>query len=217
MQQYSVCNPISSIPHYSACLPRYSSHLSHLPPITDDDVGQQNLGSQEPHIKRPMNPFMVWSSEKRKEIAKENPKMHNSDISKQLGAEWKNLPQETKQVFIDKSNQLREEHKKQYPGYRYRPRKKTQSVQFRSFRPESLPPSNYINGYQYLCCNLNNNYPPSVLASSMAPHYSSIQQPFDYWMPQTYLFNENVHNFTPTHTAIRFSNGEYHNFCQQQQ
>jgi len=84
-------------------------------------------------IKRPMNAFMVFSHYERKKIIEVQPDIHNAEISKRLGKKWKELIDTDKQPYIQEAERLRLLHLREYPGYKYQPKKKVKVIPPKSF------------------------------------------------------------------------------------
>lgn len=80
------------------------------------------------HVKRPMNAFMVWSQIQRRDMATENPSLHNAEISKRLGKLWNLLGEEDKKPFHDMAEKLKIQHMIDHPDYKYRPRKRDRNA-----------------------------------------------------------------------------------------
>ncbi len=71
-----------------------------------------------------MNAFMVWSQLERRKIIKVTPDKHNAEISKELGRRWKLLCDVERQPYVEEAERLRILHQKEYPDYKYRPKKR---------------------------------------------------------------------------------------------
>lgn len=52
--------------------------------------GDRSL-KNKPHVKRPMNAFMVWAQAARRKLADQYPHLHNAELSKTLGKLWRSV------------------------------------------------------------------------------------------------------------------------------
>ncbi|XP_003246175.1 uncharacterized protein LOC100571300 [Acyrthosiphon pisum] len=118
-------NRIIDSPDNEMDLPMFGSQLVDENSTTPYSDATQTKKNNPNHIKRPMNAFMVWSQLERRKICNDQPDMHNAEISKMLGVRWKKLTDEQRKPFIEEAEKLRLMHLKEYPNYKYRPRKRT--------------------------------------------------------------------------------------------
>nr|CAH0100589.1 unnamed protein product [Daphnia galeata] len=59
-------------------------------------MGLSNPEKRDTHVKRPMNAFMVWAQEARRQLADQYPQLHNAELSKTLGRLWSTAQQQPK-------------------------------------------------------------------------------------------------------------------------
>ncbi|CAF2401831.1 unnamed protein product [Rotaria sp. Silwood2] len=93
-------------------------------PYSDATRTQPKKRVRPGHVKRPMNAFMVFSQIERRKMVQLAPHLPNADISKCCGAKWKRMSLRERQPYMEESERLKHLHARQYPTYKYQPRKR---------------------------------------------------------------------------------------------
>ncbi|KAF8635756.1 hypothetical protein AX15_000366 [Amanita polypyramis BW_CC] len=107
-------------------LPQSDSMLFPCP----DDLSQcrrPGHGRRKPedHIPRPPNAFILFrSSFIRGQHVSPEVETDHSTLSKIIGLTWQNLPEKERQVWHEKARVAKEEHRRRFPGYTFRPNMK---------------------------------------------------------------------------------------------
>jgi len=105
-------------------LPKHSNH-AHQP------AGPRRTAKKpqdSPRVPRPLNSFMMYRKEKQHEVLARYPNVDNRDISR-IVAEWWNAESDAvKKEFRTRAEKAKKEHMEKYPGYKYRPRKRSNSA-----------------------------------------------------------------------------------------
>ncbi|RGP73546.1 hmg box [Fusarium sporotrichioides] len=85
-----------------------------------------------PKIPRPRNAFILYRQHHQAQVVARNPNLSNPDISKIIGEQWKDEPQEVKDNWKGLADEEKQRHQRQYPDYRYQPRRGNKAQGLRS-------------------------------------------------------------------------------------
>lgn len=141
-----------------------------------------------PHKSKMITGYIIYASEIRKEVIKKYPDRDFGDISKLVGIEWKNLPQETK-VAYEKRAQEQNAKSKAIAAEALELKKLADAAEERAAKEQALAhqvdpqcmPANHngtnMNGYSHpIVLNHNHHDSMSMQDSSQSPMFSLAQQ-----------------------------------------
>ncbi|TMS08288.1 transcription factor 7-like 1-A isoform X1 [Larimichthys crocea] len=144
-----VPTPQSSIPH-PAIVPtgvKQEPGGSNQPGKSMVDGQQEKEDAKKPHIKKPLNAFMLYMREERPKVVAQCKVKESATINQILGQRWHSLTKEEQAKYYELARKERLLHSKLYPGWSARDnygkkkkRKRTKSETQLEVPEEDLPP-----------------------------------------------------------------------------
>ncbi|KAI9739482.1 MAG: hypothetical protein M1818_005170 [Claussenomyces sp. TS43310] len=81
------------------------------------------LCQPDPKIPRPRNAFILYRQHYQAQVVAQHPGLANPEISKIIGEQWRDQPVEVKSEWKRLAEEEKQRHQRQYPDYRYQPRR----------------------------------------------------------------------------------------------
>ncbi|RMJ06914.1 hypothetical protein CDV36_013489 [Fusarium kuroshium] len=94
-------------------------------PVSMNSEGPRDicLCTPAPKIPRPRNAFILYRQHHQAQVVARNPHLSNPDISKIIGEQWKDEAEDVKANWKSLADEEKQRHQRQYPDYRYQPRR----------------------------------------------------------------------------------------------
>lgn len=100
---------------------RYRSQVDHKNNMNNDMKNNQDANNaadkKKPHIKKPLNAFMLYMKEMRAKVVAECTLKESAAINQILGRKWHSLTREEQAKYYEKARQERQLHMQLYPGW----------------------------------------------------------------------------------------------------
>ncbi|KAJ4306699.1 slightly ste11-like protein [Collariella sp. IMI 366227] len=91
------------------------------------DAGLVCLCTPAPKVPRPRNAFILYRQHHQAQVVQHNPGLANPEISKIIGEQWRDEPEDRKNQWKLLAEEEKQRHQRQYPDYRYQPRRGTKN------------------------------------------------------------------------------------------
>ncbi|NXR07293.1 TF7L1 factor, partial [Semnornis frantzii] len=112
--------PPAGIPHpgiVSPSVKQEPAQPSSSPAASSCPVPGQREQQQKPHIKKPLNAFMLYMKEQRAQVVAECTLKESAAINQILGRRWHSLPREEQAKYYELARKERQLHSQLYPSW----------------------------------------------------------------------------------------------------
>ncbi|KAL8710307.1 MAG: hypothetical protein Q9220_005077 [cf. Caloplaca sp. 1 TL-2023] len=123
------------------------------------------LCQPDPKVPRPRNAFILYRQHHQAHVVHQNPGLANPEISKVIGDHWRQSPPEVKAHWKNLAEEEKIRHARQYPDYRYQPRRNGRNT---SVSQGSNPSGSPMDAENRRCakCGGRSINTPSIVSSA---------------------------------------------------
>ncbi|KAI9640070.1 slightly ste11-like protein [Ciborinia camelliae] len=169
-------------------------------PISDTAVTEQVcLCQPDPKIPRPRNAFILYRQHYQAQVVAQHPGLANPEISKIIGEQWRDQAPSVKEEWKRLAEEEKQRHQRQYPNYRYQPRRAGKTVGNRPLTSTSDDPIR--------CPRCNGRYisTPSTPLTPFTPAFGAAVPRSDRLLP---AFSSNNQSQQPQQSQFQSQIGE---------